>query len=89
MKRIAFKKIVKEKLQLVAGRYLIQQKLKHSKSQRLTYSKEMNAYLENENLKIEDKKFMFRRRNSLIYTKANFRTKFKDDLACHLCKAYI
>ena len=86
MKRITFKRSVKEKLQLVAARYLIQQKFKHSKSEHLTYSKEMNAYLENECLKIEDKKLMFKIRNRLIDVKANFKTKFKDDLTCRLCK---
>ena len=87
MKRIAFKKIVKEKLQIVAARYLIQQKLKHSKSQNLTYSKEMKPYLENESLKIEDKRLMFKIRNRLIDVKANYRTKFKEDMSCRLCKA--
>ena len=47
----------------------------------------MNASLENEYLKIEDKKLMFRIRTSLIDVKADFRTKFKDDLTCHLCNA--
>ena len=87
MKRTAFKKIVKEKLQLAAARYLIQQKLKHSKSQHLTYSKEMKPYLENESMKIVDKKLMFRLRNRLIDVKANYRTKFKEDMKCRLCKA--
>ena len=76
MKRITFKKIVKEKIQLVAARYLIQQKLKHSKSQHLSYSKEMKPYLEDESLKTEDKKLMFRIRNRLIDVKANYRIKF-------------
>ena len=48
MKRLAFKKIVKEKLQLLAAQYLINKKLQHSKSQHLTYSKEMKPYLRNE-----------------------------------------
>ena len=47
----------------------------------------MKPYLENESMKIEDKKLMFRIRNRLINVKANFRTKFKDDLSCRFRKA--
>ena len=43
----------------------------------------MKLYLENESLRIKDKKLMFRIRNRLIGVKANYRTKFK----CRLCKA--
>ena len=87
MKRITFKNMVREKLQLIAARYLISKKLQHSKSQHLTYSKKMKAYLENESLKIDDKRLMFKIRNRLIDVKANYRGKYKDDLSCRLCKA--
>ena len=86
MKRITFKKIVKEKIQLLAARYLIQQKLKHSKSQHLTYSKDMKLYLENDLLKIEEKKLMFKIRNRLIDVKANYRTK---QAGTELCQAQL
>ena len=86
MKRLTFKKIVKEKLQLLAAQYLITKKLQHSKSQHLTYSKEMKPYLRNELLKIEDKRLMFRIRNRLIDVKSNYRGKYKDDMTCRLCK---
>ena len=85
MKRLTFKKIVKEKLQLLAAQYLITKKLQHSKSQHLTYSKEMKPYLRNELLKIEDKRLMFRIRNRLIDVKSNYRGKYKDDMTCRLC----
>ena len=54
MKRLTFKKIVKEKLQSLAAQYLITKKRQHSKSQHLTYSKEMQPYLRNELLKIKN-----------------------------------
>ena len=46
----------------------------------------MKPYLENESLRIEDKKLMFRIRNRLIDVKANYRTKFKEDMTCRLCQ---
>ena len=87
MKRKDFKKMVTEKVQLLAARFLISKKMQHSKSQHLTYSKKMKSYLENESLKIEDKRLMFKIRNRLIDAKANYRGKYKDDLTCRLCKA--
>ena len=47
----------------------------------------MKPYLENESLKIEDKRLMFKIRNRLIDVKANYRTKFKEGMSCRLCKA--
>ena len=73
MKRITFKKLVMEKIQALAAQYLIALKTKHTKSINLEYSKEMQSYLCNESMKIEDKKLMFRIRNRLVDVKANYR----------------
>ena len=86
MSRSAFKKLVKEKVQNIAAKYLISLKLQHSKSKHLIYSTDMQPYLRNESLKIEEKKLMFRLRNGLIDVKVNFRKKYNDDLKCRLCK---
>ena len=47
---------------------------------------EMQPYLRNESMKIEEKKLMFRLRNRLIDVKLNFRKKYNGDLNCRLCK---
>ena len=73
LKRITFKKLVMEKIQALAAQYLIALKTKHTKSINLEYSKEMQSYLCNESMKIEDKKLMFRIRNRLVDVKANYR----------------
>ena len=86
MSRSAFKKLVKEKVQNIAAKYLISLKLQHSKSEHLIYSTDVQPYLRNESLKIEEKKLMFRLRNRLIDVKVNFKKKYNDDLKCRLCK---
>ena len=65
MKRLAFKKLVNEKIQKLAAKYLISLKQKHSKSEHLKYSTSMQPYLRNESLKLEEKKLMFRCENEL------------------------
>ena len=48
----------------------------------------MKPSLENDILKIEDKKLMFKIRNRLIDVKSNNKTKFKEDMPCRrLCRA--
>ena len=86
MKRISFKKLVTEKIRRIAARYLISQKLQHSKSEHLIYSENMQPYLRNESLKIEEKKLMFKIRNRLIDVKSNFKKKYKNNLICSLCE---
>ena len=56
MKRITFKKLVNERIKLLAAQYLTSLKLQHSKSEHLTYSEQMQSYLRSESLKIQDKK---------------------------------
>ena len=68
MKKITFKKLVTEKIRLLAApaQYLISLKLQHSKSEHLTYSEQMQSYLRNESLKIEEKKLLFKIKTKLI-----------------------
>ena len=86
MKRISFKKLVTKQIKLLAARYLTSLKLQHSKSEHLIYSEDMQPYLRNESLKIEEKKLMFKIRNRLIDVKSNFKKKYKDNLICRLCE---
>ena len=70
---------------MLAANYLISKKEKHSKSENLTYSTQMQTYLRNESLKIKDKMLMFRLRNRLIDAKSNFKRKYNNELLCRLC----
>ena len=86
MKRISFKKLVTKQIKLLAARYLTSLKLQHSKSEHLIYSEDMQPYLRNESLKIEEKKLMFKIRNRLIDVKSNFKKKYQNNLICRLCE---
>ena len=52
----------------------------------MIYSKDMQPYLRNESLKIEENISMFKIRNRLIDVKSNFKKKYKNNLICHLCE---
>ena len=47
---------------------------------------EMQPYLKNESMKVEEKKLMFWLRNRLIDVKMNFRKKYNGNLNCRLCE---
>ena len=85
MKKSKFKKLVDEKVQQISASYLTSLKNKHSKSEHLRYSTEMQPYLKNDKLSIEEKKIMFRLKNRLIDVKVNYKKKYKDELECRLC----
>ena len=87
MKRISFKKLVCEKINLLSAQYLTGLKQRHSKSEHLKYSQEMQPYLRNESLNIEGKKLLFKLRNRLIDVKTNFKQKYNNNLECRLCSA--
>ena len=86
MSKYSFKKLIKENIRILAADYLINQKEKHSKSDNLEYSKDMQVYLRNESLKPREKMLLFRLRNRLIDVKMNFKRKYNNDLQCRLCK---
>ena len=87
MKKSTFKKIVDEKNKELSAKYLISLKNSHSKSTNLKYGNEMQPYLRNENLSIQEKKVMFRIKNRLIDVKSNQKSKYKDNLECRLCSS--
>ena len=84
LSKYSFKKF-QEKIRIISANYLISQKEKHSKSENLIYSREMQTYLRNESMKIKDKMLMFRLRNRLIDVKSNFKRKYNNELLCRLC----
>ena len=85
MTKYSFSKLVNEKINLIAAQYLIGLKDRHSKSLHLKYSTEMQPYLRNENLTIQNKKLMFKIKNRLIDVKINFKKKYNNNLECRLC----
>ena len=87
MKQSAFSKLIKQKISLISAQYLISLREKHSKSVNLKYSEQIQPYLRNEELSIQNKKLMFRIRNRLIDVKTNFKTKYNNNLECRLCAA--
>ena len=87
MKKVHFKNIVNEKLKVVSSQYLIKLKNLHSKSSNLKYSNEMQPYLRNEQLSIQDKRLMFKIKNRILDVKTNYKSKFKNNLQCRLCSA--
>ena len=87
MKRRSFTKLINEKIDLLSAQYLIGLREKHSKSEYLIYSAEMQSYLCNEKLSIQGKKLMFRLRNRLLDVKCNFKKKYNNLLECRLCSA--
>ena len=87
MKQHSFSKLVKEKISSVSAQYLINLRGKHTKSVNLKYSEEMQPYLRNEELSIQNKKLMFRIKNRLIDVNTNFKRKYKNNLECRLCSA--
>ena len=87
MRKYSFNKLVNEKINLIAAQYLIGLKERHSKSLNLKYSTEMQPYLQNENLSIQNKKLMFKIKNRLIDVKTNFKKKYSNNLKCRLCSS--
>ena len=87
MKRCSFTKLINEKINLISAQYLIGLREKHSKSDNLKYSTEMQSYLCNEKVSIQGKKLMFRLKNRLLDVKCNFKKKYNNRLECRLCSA--
>ena len=87
LKKVTFKKFVEEKIQQLSFSYLVSLKDKHSKSEHLKPSTDMQHYLKNVNLTIEEKKLLFRLRNRLIDVKMNYKNKYRGILDCRLCGA--
>ena len=69
MKRCSFSKLIKEQINQIAAQYLIGLREKHSKSDILKYSSEMQLYLRNERVSIQGKKLMFKIKNRLLDVK--------------------
>ena len=87
MKKQAFKKLIKGKLNKKATEFLIKCKTKEnrSKSKYLKYYSFQN-YLQTNKLSTKDKKLLFSLRTRSIDVKTNYKNKYKFDMTCRLCK---
>ena len=85
MKKEKFKLLIKEKVREHARNYLLDLKSKHSKSRGLSDKFEMQPYLKNKSLSLQEKQLLFRFRTFTYECKANFRNKFQSDLSCTDC----
>ena len=87
MKKYSFTKLINEKINQSAAQYLIGLREKHSKSDNLKFSSEMQSYLRNEKVSIQGKKLMFKLKNRLLDLKCNYKKKYNNRLECRLCSA--
>ena len=83
----AFKNMVKKKANLKANEYLRTLKDGHSKMENIYFQKlECSTYLENKEISQKESKLLFQFRTRMYQVKDNFKTQFKNNLHCDLCK---
>ena len=95
-KKEKFKTIVKEAAKKFAFKKLEMKKQTHSKSKTLNHSKlEMQSYLKNKKMHIEEIKFLFKLRSRMLSVKSNFKNHDHDQdmdmcilCLCPLCQRF-
>ena len=81
-----FRKFIQEKIEQVAGKFLIEQRNSHFKSENLKCEGFKPAsYLTSWNLTTKEVQTLFNLRSRMIDVKANFRSANLDNLWCKLC----
>ena len=85
MSKRKFKSLLTSKIYSVASDYLISLKNKHSKSEGLSYNYKIEDYLLTSQLTTEEKQLLFQLRTRSFDCKANFKTLYKNQLACSIC----
>ena len=81
-----FRKVIQEKIELAAGKFLVEQQNSHSKSENLKFEGFKPAsYLTSRNLTTKEVQTLFNLRSRMIDVKANFRSANLDNLWCKLC----
>ena len=84
MKKEKFKRIVKSSIHQLSGEYLTKQMEKHSKSENLCLTDNIQNYLVNVNTTVKQKKLLFLLRSRMFPVKTNFQQSYSD-LLCSLC----
>ena len=85
MKKEAFKKLVKQKLNEKAFEFLFKTKEGHSKTKHLKSFLFQN-YLQTENISTKEKKLLFSLRTRSVDVKTNYKNKYKFSMQCSLCE---
>ena len=85
MSKMKFKSLLTSKIYEVACEYLLSLKNKHSKSAGLSYNNKIQDYLVTSKLTTEEKQLLFQLRTRSFDCKANFKNKYKHQLACSIC----
>ena len=88
MSKNAFKRLVNEKIYLLAYTYLSEEKLKKTKLANLT-TWQMQDYLVSDKLSLSEKRLLYMLRVRMIEVKNNFSSKYGDKLECSLCLNHI
>ena len=84
MKKDKFRNLVKSGIDNLCFEYLTKLQAKHSKSQNLEFSDQMQDYLVNQNTTVNGKKLLFLLRTRMFNVKSNFKHSYTD-LLCSLC----
>ena len=86
MTKYKFKSLVKRRVTDLAREYLINLKVKHSKSAGLSDSfDKMQDYLSCNDMSTEEKQLLFKFRTRTYPCKTNFRNLYEPDLSCSIC----
>ena len=86
--KYSFKKEIKTKANLLAIDFLQKLKDKHSKTDNIKIKQELNIseYLRDKDINPEQAKFIFKIRTRMYPVKCNFKTQYKMNYLCDLCK---
>ena len=84
-----FREIVKRKTAILAVKSLNEIKLKHSKTEKLKFTKiAQSEYLRSKNLKLEEVQTLFKLRSRMINVKMNFKSSYKQNIWCETCHLF-
>ena len=83
--RILMKKYMNSKIKDAALKYLSTLKSKHSKSEGLSVTDQMQSYLISSELSLREKHLMFRLRTRTYQCRANYKNQYGSNLACLIC----
>ena len=86
MSKEMFKKIVKQKIENCAVKYLQEIKNSHSKTSQLQITKFQSAeYLKSNQLNLEEVQTLYKLRNRVIDLKENFKSSYQKNMWCRTC----
>ena len=85
MTKLKFKKYLNIKIKDAAQKYLSSLKNKHTKSEGLSVTDQMQSYLISSKLSLSEKQLMFQFRTRTYRCRANYKNQYGSNLACLIC----